>query len=48
MRTPQYIKEYTSAKAWIVTVLIYGKGDLRVGNKKYSSMKEVKKEYPSN
>ena len=42
MEKLQHIQDITDARGNVHSVLIYGKGDLRLGNKKFSSMKWVK------
>ena len=42
MEKLQHIQNITDSRGNVHSVLIYGKGDLRLGNKKFSSMKWVK------
>ena len=44
MKKLQFIQDVVDKKGHTHSVMIYGKGDLRWGNKKFTTMKEVKKE----
>jgi len=42
MEKLQHIQDITDSRGNVHSVLIYGKGDLRLGNKNFTSMKWVK------
>jgi hypothetical protein len=42
MGKPEFIQDVKDGKGNLHSVLIYGQGDLRIGNKKFKSMTSVK------
>ena len=44
MKKLKFIQDVKDSYGNIHSILIYGKGDLRYGNKRFKTMKDVKKE----